>query len=158
MIAPSYRYSSAERRDPGFFRRMWAMIVKEFVQMRRDRMTFATMIFVPVLQLTLFGYAINTDPKQLPTAVLTRDDGPLTRAVLAAMRNTDYFDFRWQVRDAKELDRLVRSGEAQFAVENPGELRARRAARRPASGAGDRRRHRPGGDRNCRVLAPGPDR
>src|SRR6185437_1408580 len=101
--------SAAERRDPGFFRRVWAMIVKEFVQMRRDRMTFATMIFVPILQLTLFGYAINTDPKQLPTAVLTRDDGPLTRAVLAAMRNTDYFDFRWQVRDADELDRLVRS-------------------------------------------------
>jgi ABC-2 type transport system permease protein len=119
MIASSYRYSSAERRDPGFFRRMWAMVVKEFVQMRRDRMTFATMIFVPILQLTLFGYAINTDPKQLPTAVLTRDDGPLTRAVLAAMRNTDYFDFRWQVRDAAELDRLVRSGEAQFAVEIP---------------------------------------
>ncbi|HSD93670.1 MAG TPA: ABC transporter permease [Methyloceanibacter sp.] len=119
MIASAYRYSSAERRDPGFLRRVWAMIVKEFVQMRRDRMTFATMIFVPILQLTLFGYAINTDPKQLPTAVLTRDDGPLTRSVLAAMRNTDYFDFRWQVRDAEELDRLVRSGETQFAVEIP---------------------------------------
>ncbi len=119
MIASSFHYSSAERRDPGFFRRMWAMVVKEFVQMRRDRMTFATMIFVPILQLTLFGYAINTDPKQLPTAVLTRDDGPLTRAVLSAMRNTDYFDFRWQVRDAEELDRLIRSGEAQFGVEIP---------------------------------------
>ena len=98
---------------------MWAMVVKEFVQMRRDRMTFATMIFVPILQLTLFGYAINTDPKQLPTAVLARDDGPLTRAVLAAMKNTDYFDFRWQVRDPEELDRLIRSGDAQFAVEIP---------------------------------------
>ena len=107
------------RRDPGFFRRTWAMVVKEFVQMRRDRMTFATMIFVPMLQLTLFGYAINTDPKQMPTAVLTRDDGPLTRAVLAAMRNTDYFDFRRQVRDAEELDRLIRSGEVQFGVEIP---------------------------------------
>ncbi len=119
MIASSYHYSSAGRRDPGFFRRMWAMVVKEFVQMRRDRMTFATMIFVPILQLTLFGYAINTDPKQLPTAVLARDDGPLTRAVLSAMRNTDYFDFRWQVRDAEELDRLIRSGQAQFGVEIP---------------------------------------
>jgi ABC-2 type transport system permease protein len=95
------------------------MIVKEFVQMRRDRMTFATMIFVPILQLVLFGYAINTDPKQLPTAVLTRDDGPLTRAVLSAMKNTDYFDFRVQVRDPEELDRLIRSGEVQFAVEIP---------------------------------------
>jgi ABC-2 type transport system permease protein len=119
MIASAYRYNAGERRDPGFLRRMWAMVVKEFVQMRRDRMTFATMIFVPILQLTLFGYAINTDPKQLPTALLTRDDGPLTRAVLAAMKNTDYFDFKVQVRDPVELDRLIRSGEVQFAVEIP---------------------------------------
>ncbi len=105
--------------DPGFLRRMWAMVVKEFVQMRRDRMTFATMLFVPVLQLTLFGYAINTDPKHLPTAVLVRDEGPLTRAVLSAMKNTDYFDFRYQVHDADELDRLVRSGAVQFAIEIP---------------------------------------
>ena len=117
-MSPS-RYNGATEHDPGFLRRMWAMVVKEFVQMRRDRMTFATMIFVPILQLTLFGYAINTDPKQLPTAVLVRDDGPLTRAVLAAMRNTDYFDFRWQVRDPDELDKLIRSGDAQFAVEIP---------------------------------------
>ena len=105
--------------DPGFLRRTWAMVVKEFVQMRRDRMTFASMMLVPILQLTLFGYAINTDPKHLPTAVLVRDDGPLTRAVLAAFENTDYFDFRWQVRDPQELDKLIRSGEAQFAVEIP---------------------------------------
>jgi ABC-2 type transport system permease protein len=112
-------YNVATERDPGFLRRMWAMVVKEFVQMRRDRLTFATMIFVPILQLTLFGYAINTDPKQLPTAVLVRDHGPLTRAVLAAMKNTDYFDFRWQVRDPEELDKLIRAGDAQFGIEIP---------------------------------------
>ena len=100
-------------RDPGFLRRTWAMVVKEFMQMRRDRMTFASMMLVPILQLTLFGYAINTDPKHLPTAVLVRDEGPLTRAVLAAFKNTDYFDFRWQVRDPAELDKLIRSGEAE---------------------------------------------
>jgi ABC-2 type transport system permease protein len=110
---------AAVRRDPGFFRRTRAMIVKEFVQMRRDRMTFATMLFVPVLQLTLFGYAINTDPKHLPTAVLVRDEGPLTRALLAALKNTDYFEFRNQVDDAAELDRLVRTGTVQFAIEIP---------------------------------------
>ena len=117
-MSPS-AYNGATEHDPGFLRRMWAMVVKEFVQMRRDRLTFATMIFVPILQLTLFGYAINTDPKQLPTAVLVRDDGPLTRAVLAAMKNTDYFDFRWQVRDPEELDKLIRSGDAQFGIEIP---------------------------------------
>src|SRR4029079_8721395 len=105
------------RRDPGFFRRTFAMIVKEFVQMKRDRMTFATMIFVPVLQLTLFGYAINTDPKHMPTVVLTRDSGPLTRAVLASLENTDYFDFKQQVRDPDEMDRLMRSGTVPFGIE-----------------------------------------
>lgn len=113
-------YSGASlRRDPGFFSRLWAMIVKEFVQMRRDRMTFATMIIVPVMQLVLFGYAINTDPKHLPTAVLVRDSGPLTRAVLSAIKNTAYFDFRKEVHDAAELDRLVRAGSVQFAIEIP---------------------------------------
>jgi ABC-2 type transport system permease protein len=77
------------------------------------------MIVVPIMQLVLFGYAINTDPKHLPTAVLVRDDGPLTRSVLAAMKNTDYFDFRAQVRDPAELDRMVRAGEVLFAVEIP---------------------------------------
>jgi ABC-2 type transport system permease protein len=119
MTNTPYHYDASERRDPGFFRRMWAMVIKEFVQMRRDRMTFAMMITVPIMQLVLFGYAINTDPKQLPAAVLTRDDGPLTRAVLAAMKNTDRFDFKVQVHDAAELDRLVRTGEVQFAVEIP---------------------------------------
>ena len=119
MRAPIRISPSTDRADPGFLKRTWAMMVKEFVQMRRDRMTFATMIFIPILQLTLFGYAINTDPKHLPAAVLVRDDGPLTRAVLQAMKNTDYFDFRWQVRDPAELDSLIRSGDAQFAIEIP---------------------------------------
>jgi ABC-2 type transport system permease protein len=118
MTFPAYK-GAGRRRDPGFVARMWAMIVKEFVQMRRDRMTFATMLIVPIMQLVLFGYAINTDPKHLPTAVLVRDEGPLTRAVLSAMQNTDYFDFREQVNDAEELDRLIRSGEVQFAIEIP---------------------------------------
>jgi len=119
MKAPVYRQPVVGRADPGFLRRMWAMVVKEFVQMRRDRMTFATMLIIPILQLTLFGYAINTDPKQLPTAVLVRDDGPLTRAVLSAMENSDYFEFTEQVRDPSALDAMIRSGEVQFAVEIP---------------------------------------
>ena len=123
----------SERRDPGFLRRTWAMIVKEFVQMRRDRMTFATMIFVPILQLTLFGYAINTDPKHMPAVILTRDSGPLTRAVLAALENTDYFDFKLQVRDPEEMDRLIRSGKVQFGIEVPASFeRDLRRGDRPA--------------------------
>jgi ABC-2 type transport system permease protein len=119
MSAAAYKRAVSARGDPGFFKRTWAMVVKEFVQMRRDRLTFATMIFIPVLQLVLFGYAINTDPKHLPTAVLTRDDGPLTRAVLAAMKNSDYFEFKKQARDPEEIDRMLRSYQIQFAVEIP---------------------------------------
>jgi len=119
MSAAAYKRETPSRADPGFLKRTWAMIVKEFVQMRRDRMTFATMIFIPILQLVLFGYAINTDPKHLPTAVLTRDDGPLTRAVLAAMKNSDYFQFVKQVRDPAEMDQMLRSYEIQFGVEIP---------------------------------------
>ena len=146
------------RRDPGVIGRMWAMIVKEFVQMRRDRMTFATMLFVPILQLTLFGFAINTDPKNLPTAVLVRDDGPLTRAVLSAMKNTDYFDFKRQVRSAEELDQLVRTGTVQFAIEIPASFdRDVRRGDKPSvlviADATD-----PGGDRHRHLRRAGRDR
>src|SRR5680860_1350999 len=119
MSAIADKRAPRMRGDPGFLKRTWAMVVKEFVQMRRDRMTFATMIFIPILQLVLFGYAINTDPKHLPTAVLLRDDGPLTRAVLTAMKNSEYFEFVRQVRDPAEIDRMLASGEVQFAVEVP---------------------------------------
>ena len=128
---------------------MWAVVVKEFVQMRRDRMTFATMIIVPIMQLVLFGYAINTDPKQLPTAVLTRDDGPLTRAVLASMRNTDYFDFKVQVHDPPSSTGWC-AGRSAVRGRDPGKLRARRAPQRPPASAGDRRRDRSGRDRHGR--------
>ena len=69
------------------------MVVKEFIQMRRDRMTFGMMVGIPLIQLTLFGFAINSDPKHLPIAVISADDGPQVRTLLYAIRNTDYFDF-----------------------------------------------------------------
>jgi len=119
MRATVYTRPVVTRADAGFLKRTWAMVVKEFVQMRRDRMTFATMIIIPILQLVLFGFAINTDPKHLPTAMLVRDDGPLTRAVLASMKNSDYFKFTRHVRNPAALDAMLRSGEVQFAVEIP---------------------------------------
>ena len=75
------------------FLRLWAIVVKEFIQMRRDRVTFGMMIGVPLIQLVLFGYAINADPKRLPTAVLLADYGPQGRTLLHAIRNSDYFEF-----------------------------------------------------------------
>jgi len=114
--------SPSRRTDAGngiSWSRLWAMIVKEFLQMRRDRMTFATMLVIPIMQLVLFGYAINSDPKNLPTAVFVRDQGPLTRSVLAAIRNTEYFQFAVPARSANELETLIRSGRVQFGIEIP---------------------------------------
>ena len=73
------------------FARVAAIIVKEFQQMLRERLTFAMAIGVPVMQLILFGYAINNDPKGLPTALVAYDNGPLARSLVAAVQNTGYF-------------------------------------------------------------------
>jgi ABC-2 type transport system permease protein len=102
-----------------FWRRIGAMIVKEFLQLRRDRITFSTMIVVPLVQLALYGYAINTNPKNLPTAVLMQETSDVGRSILAALQNTKYFKITHQVRDVDALDRLLASGEVLFAVEIP---------------------------------------
>ena len=99
--------------------RFRAMVVKEFVQMRRDRVTFAMMLGVPLLQLVLFGYAINSDPKKLPTAVLLADRGPHGRTLLSAIRNTDYFEFVREVKTEAEADEALARGEVQFVVTIP---------------------------------------
>ncbi|MDZ7627198.1 MAG: ABC transporter permease [Parvularculaceae bacterium] len=96
--------------------RIIAVFLKELVQMRRDRPTFAIMIMVPIIQLTLFGFAIDTDPRQLPTAVELRDDGPLTRSLLASMRQSDYFRIVDVVDTDAAGERLLKSGAASFLV------------------------------------------
>ncbi len=101
------------------FARLWAMIVKEFVQMRRDRLTFGMMIGIPLLQLVLFGYAINSDPKHLPTAVLLADNGPQGRTLLYAIENSGYFDFVRQVKTEAEAQHALARGEVQFVVNIP---------------------------------------
>ncbi|BCA52945.1 ABC-2 type transporter [Nitrospira sp. KM1] len=109
-VKKAIRFSSA---------RLWAMVVKEFVQMRRDRLTFGMMIGIPLLQLVLFGYAINSDPKHLPTAVLLADNGPQGRTVLHAIRNSDYFEFVRQVTTELEARDALARGEVQFVVNIP---------------------------------------
>jgi ABC-2 type transport system permease protein len=99
--------------------RFVATFLKEMIQLRRDRLTFATMIMIPLIQLVLFGYAINTNPKHLPTAVLIQDDSVFARSFLAALRNTDYFAIRHLARSEDELDHLILSGEALFGVQIP---------------------------------------
>jgi ABC-2 type transport system permease protein len=99
--------------------RFMAMLVKEFVQMRRDRLTFAMMIGIPILQLTLFGFAINSDPKGLPTALHVADDSPFARSFVSALENSAYFRIVMTTPDPRVVDDLLERGKVQFAVSIP---------------------------------------
>ena len=124
--------AEAERRG-GVLRRAGAMLFKEFLQLRRDRITLATMITIPLMQLILFGYAINTTPRELPTAVLLQESSDVGRSILAALENTKYFRVTHRAHDVAEMDRLLASGTVLFAVEVPaGFERALRRGDQPA--------------------------
>lgn len=99
--------------------RMLAVFIKEFQQMMRDRLTFAMAVGVPIMQLVLFGYAINTDPKGLPTAIVSTDSGPMARGVLAAMQNTGYFRVDHLLINEREAEALIETGAVQFMVVIP---------------------------------------
>lgn len=117
----------------GFWKRSYAMLVKEFIQLRRDRVSFAMIVMLPVMQLLLFGYAINTTPHNLPSAVLLQEDSDLARSVLKAMENTAYFRFIYEVHDVDDFDNLLKSGKVLFGVEIPrGFERAVRRGDKPA--------------------------
>ena len=103
----------------GFWRRTQAMLIKEFIQLRRDRVSFAMIVMIPLMQLILFGYAINTTPRDLPTAVLLQEISDLGRSVLKALQNTRYFKVTHLVEDEAEFDRLLASGTVLFGVEIP---------------------------------------
>jgi len=126
---------SRDSREPpfGFWRRSYAMLVKEFIQLRRDRVSFAMIVMIPVMQLMLFGYAINTTPRNLPTAVLLQEDSDLARSILKALENTEYFEVTHRVSDEAEFNRLLASGSVLFAIEIPANFeRAVRRGDRPA--------------------------
>jgi ABC-2 type transport system permease protein len=101
------------------FHRFAAMLVKEFVQMRRDRLTFAMMIGVPLMQLVLFGYAINMDPKALPAAVVSAESSPFSRALVKALENTGYFRIVATPATVAEADRMLQLGHVQFVLQLP---------------------------------------
>jgi ABC-2 type transport system permease protein len=101
------------------FRRFWAMVVKEFIQMRRDRLTFGMMVGIPLLQLVLFGYAINVNPQHLPTAVLSADNSTFSRTLVWALRNSDYFDIVREAASEAEIRTLLTEGRVQFVLHIP---------------------------------------
>ncbi|HRY24574.1 MAG: ABC transporter permease [Geminicoccaceae bacterium] len=99
--------------------RILAIMIKELLQLSRDRLTYAMILVMPVMQLMLFGYAINTDPRHLPTVVLDEDRTTLSRSVLAALGNTGYFDFTAEAASHAAIDAAIESGAAQLAVVIP---------------------------------------
>ena len=105
--------------------RIAAVVAKEFIQLVRDRLTYAMIIGVPIGQLLLFGYAINSDPKHLPTAVLVQDQGEFSRSVIGALQRSQYFAVVSAARSQAEMDRLMRRGEIQFAITIPGDFTRR---------------------------------
>jgi ABC-2 type transport system permease protein len=109
--------------------RIMAILSKEFTQLVRDRLTYAMIIGIPIIQLLLFGYAINSDPKHLPAAVLVQDQGQFSRSILGALQRSDYFDIRYASRSPAEMDRLIERGAVQFAITIPGDF-TRRVVRR----------------------------
>lgn len=101
------------------FRRTKAVADKELTQLRRDHLTLGMIVAIPLVQLILFGFAINTNPKHLPTTVLMRDYSPYVRAVLQGLENSDYFDINYTASSKKEAEQRIKNGDAQFVVTFP---------------------------------------
>ncbi|TRC96028.1 ABC transporter permease [Mesorhizobium sp. WSM4303] len=104
------------------FARLSALLIKEFIQMRRDRITFAMMLGVPLLQLVLFGYAINNDPKSLPAALVATSNDPYTRAIVAALQTTGYYRFDHVAQSAEQAEFLMARGDVSFVVTIPADF------------------------------------
>jgi ABC-2 type transport system permease protein len=101
------------------FRRVVALLIKEFQQLRRDRLTLGMILGIPLMQLFVFGFAINLNPKALPTAVAIADPSPMARSIVAAMYNTTYFRIISETDDPKAARRLLQEGKVTFVVELP---------------------------------------
>jgi ABC-2 type transport system permease protein len=111
--------------DAFSFARVMAILMKEFVQMRRDRLTFGMIVGIPILQLVLFGYAINSDPKSLPTAVVDYDKSEFSRSIVRGLENTHYFAMTSSPQSEMEADRLLSRGDVQFSIVIPSDFSRR---------------------------------
>lgn len=99
--------------------RVWGLVRKEAIQLKRDRMTFAMLLGIPFMQLLLFGFAINADPHNLPTALIQADNSVFARSALKALENTGYFEFTHQIQSREEADYLLTTGEVLFVITIP---------------------------------------
>ncbi|CAM3223073.1 ABC transporter permease [Asticcacaulis taihuensis] len=100
-------------------RRIGAILTKEFIQMRRDRLTSAIMVVMPIMQLILFGFAINSDPRHLPTLLYLEDRSAIVRSLTAGLQNSSYFDIQGEVQSAEAGTKALQSGEAAFVITVP---------------------------------------
>jgi len=105
--------------------RWLGIVAKEFIQLKRDRLTFGMIVGIPVIQLTLFGYAINSDPKHLPTALLDADRSEFSRSILASLSNSDYFALVREAADERGAERMLATGAVQFVVTIPADFSRR---------------------------------
>ena len=101
------------------WQRLIAIIKKEFIQLKRDRGTLGMIIMLPIIQLLLFGYAINTDPKNLPTAIISEDSTFLTRSIIAGLQNSEYFRITHHISSDKQGNELLKQGEVFFVISIP---------------------------------------
>ncbi len=100
-------------------RRIWAILKKEFIQLKRDKTTLSMIIAIPIMQMLLFGYAINSDPKNLPTAVLSQDHSIIARNILTGLKNSEYFAINHEIHSEEEAQRLLQQGKVTFVVTIP---------------------------------------
>ena len=98
---------------------LFAMMIKEFIQMRRDKTTLGMMIGIPLIQLILFGYAINLNPRHLPTAIVGADQSVFTRRILTSMQNSTYFEFVTPQATEQEANQWLKTAKVQFVVNIP---------------------------------------
>ncbi|GGL20464.1 mannose-1-phosphate guanyltransferase [Caulobacter rhizosphaerae] len=132
MSAPMGAPMDAKPSDPAApvdrglsLNRILAVLTKEFIQLTRDRLTYAMILVMPIVQLLLFGYAINSDPRDLPTAVLVQDHGPMARSALSALAHNGYFKIVREAASPEELDQAIARGEVQFALTIPADFTRR---------------------------------
>ena len=118
----SAQYSGAPSDRGLSLNRILAVLTKEFIQLTRDRLTYAMILVMPIVQLMLFGYAINSDPRDLPTAVLVQDHGPMARSTLSALAHNGYFKIVREAASPEELDHAIARGEVQFALTIPSDF------------------------------------
>ena len=100
-------------------RRIWAILLKELIQLKRDRTTLGMIVLIPIMQLLLFGYAINSNPKNMPTAILSEDNSVITRSFVTALKNSEYFSIGYDISSEKEGRSLLQEGRISFLITVP---------------------------------------